>query len=376
MPREPRSWWIYQGLEKRNEANALSPELARLGVPPPWRRFGKQARQDRGATFEPETAEIDRVNAALLLRRPLLVTGRPGTGKTSLTYAVAHELGLEPVLRWSVTSRTQRQDGLYRYDAIGRLQDTPRAGQHEGEPPDIGNYLTLGPLGTALFGRILQTEDGEPVLTEEGKPVVYPRILLIDEIDKSDIDLPNDLLHLFEEGEFEIPELARLESREYQENPKGEKGFWIKPDDYNDPLSFQCQKKLFIPADGRVRCPDNGFPLVIMTSNGEREFPPAFMRRCLQLEMQLPNEDKLKRIVERHFALHPDYGKKVAYINDLITQFLDRRDGKTDGRRQDLAADQLLNAVHLVLENIDPTRKLDREMLDALWQPLSGAEAL
>jgi len=369
MSREIRSWWIYQGLEKRNETNALSPELTRLGAPPPWRRFGKQARQDRGATFEPETAEIDRVNVALLLRRPLLVTGRPGTGKTSLTYAVAHELGLEPVLRWSVTSRTQLQDGLYRYDAIGRLQDTPRAGEHEGEPPDIGNYLTLGPLGAALFGRILHTEDGNPV--------VYPRVLLIDEIDKSDIDLPNDLLHLFEEGEFEIPELARLESREYQENPEDEKGFWIKPHDYNDPLSFQHRKKLFIPADGRVRCPDNGFPLVIMTSNGEREFPPAFMRRCLQLEMQLPDEGKLERIVERHFALHRDYEKKTADIKRLIALFIDRRDGKTDGRRQDLAADQLLNAVHLVLENIDPTRKLDKEMLvDALWQPLSGAEVL
>ncbi len=220
MSREIRSWWIYQGLEERNETNVLSPALSRLGTPPPWRRFGKQSRQDRGATFDPEDAEIDRVNAALLLRRPLLVAGRPGTGKTSLTYAVAHELGLEPVLRWSITSRTQLQDGLYRYDAIGRLQDTQLADKQKVEPRDIGNYLTLGPLGTALFGRALQTEDGEPVLTEDGKPVVYPRILLIDEIDKSDIDLPNDLLHLFEEGEFEIPELARLESGKPGEKAK------------------------------------------------------------------------------------------------------------------------------------------------------------
>jgi MoxR-like ATPase len=369
MPPETRPWWIYQGHGKRNENNALSLELTRLGTPPPWRRFGKQARQDRGATFEPEIAEIDRVNAALLLRRPLLVTGRPGTGKTSLTYAVAHELGLEPVLRWSITSRTQLQDGLYRYDAIGRLQDTPRAGKQEGEPPAIGDYLTLGPLGTALFAREHKPEDGEPVF--------YPRVLLIDEIDKSDIDLPNDLLHLFEEGEFEIPELARLESKEYWGNPEGEKGFYIKPDDYSDRLSFQYQKKLFIPVNGRVRCQEDAFPLVIMTSNGEREFPPAFMRRCLQLEMQLPDADKLKRIVERHFALHPDYRKKMVDIEQLITLFIDRREGKTDGKRQDLAADQLFNAVYLVLENIDPTRKLDGEMLvDALWKPLSGTEVL
>ena len=295
MPRETRSWWIYQGHGNRNENNALSPELPHLREPPPWRRFGKQAGQDRGATFEPETAEIDRVNAALLLRRPLLVTGRPGTGKTSLTYAVAHELGLEPVLRWSITSRTTLQDGLYRYDAIGRLQDTPPAGAHEVKLPEISDYLTLGPLGTAFFGRPYQAEGSETRY--------YPRVLLIDEIDKSDIDMPNDLLHLFEEGEFEIPELGRLESRDYQQDEQsGDKGFCIKPADYDNPASFQYQTKLFIPADGWVRCPTAAFPLVIMTSNGEREFPPAFLRRCLQLDMQLPDEDKLARIVAKHFA--------------------------------------------------------------------------
>ncbi len=370
MKPQVRSWWIYQGHGERNENNALSQTLENLGDPPPWRRFDQKARQDRGATFEPEIAEIDRVNAALLLRRPLLVTGRPGTGKTSLTYAVAHELGLEPVLRWSITSRTQLQDGLYRYDAIGRLQDTPRAGAHEGELPNIGNYLTLGPLGTAFLARKHRTEDD----TE----VYYPRVLLIDEIDKSDIDLPNDLLHLFEEGEFEIPELARLESKDVRKNPqtrKTEKGFYIKPDDYNDPLSFQYQQKSFILADGRVRC--RAFPLVVMTSNGEREFPPAFLRRCLQLELQLPDEIKLDRIVRRHFAMHPNYRKQTGDISKLIALFISRRDGKSGSKPQDLAADQLLNAVHLVLENIDPTGRLDKELLiDALWRPLSGTENL
>ena len=99
------------------------------GDTPPWRRFDREANRKRGAEFIPEPYEIERVNAALLLRRPLLVTGRPGTGKTSLTYAVAHELGLEPVLRWSITSRTTLKDGLYHYDAIARLQDTPQAGE-------------------------------------------------------------------------------------------------------------------------------------------------------------------------------------------------------------------------------------------------------
>ncbi|MCP4697965.1 MAG: AAA family ATPase [Gammaproteobacteria bacterium] len=382
MSQEIPNWCIYRGSGKRNTDNTLSPHLAALKEPPPWRRFDRQAKQERGATFEPEPEEILRVNAALLLRRPLLITGKPGTGKTSLTYAVAHELGLEPVLRWSITSRAVLQDGLYRYDAIGRLQDTPRAGAHEGEQPDISKYLTLGPLGTALFARTHQTGDE--------KTVYYPRVLLIDEIDKSDIDLPNDLLHLFEEGEFEIPELARLEhfypgshddddsmssQHDRQELQKAE--FYLKPHDYDDPVSFQYRRKVPVPADGRIHC--HAFPLVIMTSNGEREFPPAFLRRCLQLEIQLPDAKKMARIVSRHFAAHPRFQAReetvMKQINGLIHQFLDRRDGKNGGQKQDLSTDQLLNAIYLVLENIDPAHKLDKQALvDTLWRPLSGME--
>ncbi|MCP4702717.1 MAG: MoxR family ATPase [Gammaproteobacteria bacterium] len=363
MIHKTRPWWIYQGHGKRNENNTPEEnDLARLGEPPPWRRFGGEARRDRGTTFDPEIGEIDRINTALLLRRPLLVTGRPGTGKTSLTYAVAHELGLEPVLRWSVTSRTALHDGLYRYDAIGRLQDTQRS--EKDRSSDIADYLTLGPLGTAFFAREHKTQQGETVC--------YPRILLIDEIDKSDIDLPNDLLHLFEEGEFEIPELARLKPEQYETNSENEEGFFIQPADFSDPVSFFHNQKVFIPADGRVHC--RTFPLVIMTSNGEREFPPAFMRRCLQLEMQLPDKKKLERIVEKHFALHHNYKQKTEDIKHLIRSFTKRRDGE-EGKEQNIATDQLLNAVYLVLENIDPNAKLDKETLaDALWKPLSGME--
>ena len=142
-------------------------------------------------------------------------------------------IGLEPVLRWSITSRTTLQDGLYRYDAIGRLQDTPPAGAHEVKLPEISDYLTLGPLGTAFFGRPYQAE---------GSETCYPRVLLIDEIDKSDIDMPNDLLHLFEEGEFEIPELGRLESGKYQQNEQsGKKGFRIKPPTMTTRLPFSIK---------------------------------------------------------------------------------------------------------------------------------------
>ncbi len=121
-------WKIFKGDGKQHDGWKL-PE------PPSWRNFssntddGAAKKQRRGETFQARPEEIELVNAALYLRRPLLVTGKPGTGKTSLAYAVAHELNLGEVLHWSITTRTTLKDGLYRYDAIGRLQDAKGAGQ-------------------------------------------------------------------------------------------------------------------------------------------------------------------------------------------------------------------------------------------------------
>ncbi len=170
-------------------------------------------------------------------------------------------------------------------------------------------------------------------------------MLLIDEIDKSDIDLPNDLLNLFEEGEFEIPELSRLPEE----------------DKYRTVGVFPCDSKESVNIErGRVRC--EAFPLVMMTSNAERDFPPAFLRRCLRLHLEPPSKEKLQNIVKERLADSAQYEKQV---NDLLEYFLEQRDTK----RKEIATDQLLNAVYLVMQGINP---MDREQLrDTIFQTIS-----
>ena len=347
---EPNTnWQVFQGNHEPDDSR-----IGQLPPPPPWRRFrqllgedgtltpeqqaykakvgaywdrlkdkstedDKQRDRDRGSSFRIRSDSdhvVQAVNAALALRRPLLITGRPGSGKTSLAYAVAHELQLGPVLKWPITARTTLETGLYRYDAIARLQDAQlrkqileernlNPGGETVQLPErtVGDYIQLGPLGTAFM------------------PTPYPRVLLIDEVDKSDINLPNDLLNLLEEGEFEIPELVRLSDAEQGAEP-------IKVRTADD-------LKEEIPG-GKIRC--DAFPLIIMTSNGQRDFPPAFLRRCLRVEMPKPQETDLRNIVEAH--LTPEVAAK---FNELIKRF----DTKTNQQAIQLATDQLLNAVYL-----------------------------
>ena len=247
---------IFEGNRERHNHIRTRP------VAPPWREFTTQTLAERGGGYHADEDEIRAVNAALLLRRPLLITGKAGTGKSSLAYAVAYELDLGDVLVWPITSRSTLQQGLYHYDAIARFQEaSPIQKSVTAElstPPEIAPFLRLGPLGTAF------------VDSQEKRP----RVLLIDEIDKSDIDLPNDLLHIFEEGEFEIPELSRLpKRREYEViNIRLHKSEEMRP-----------------ITRGQVRC--NAFPMVFLTSNDERQFPPAFQRRCLRLNIKQPNPE-------------------------------------------------------------------------------------
>lgn len=291
------SWKIFRGTPEQPHNG-----IERLPEPPSWRKFDKKG---RGTTYQTRPEEIELVNAALYLRRPLLVTGKPGTGKTSLAYAVAQELQLGEVLRWNITTRSHLQQGLYSYDAIGRLQDAQ--GSDKDNLAEIGKYIQLGPLGTALL------------------PSTYPRVLLIDEMDKSDIDLPNDLLTIFEEGEFEIPELTRISDP----FPDSDSGILVK--------TWDNQSKTI--HKGKVTC--HAFPFVILTSNGEKAFPPAFLRRCLRLDLPEPTSKELEKIVKAHL------GDSIEEAEPIIETFIDRR------KKGDLATDQLLNAIYILTKTVN-----------------------
>ncbi|TCO59200.1 AAA family ATPase [Actinocrispum wychmicini] len=341
-------WWVYRGTGHPLQDVQLDQVLP---PPPPYRDFQGgplPAREapphDDGETdrrlgaeihvreYRADPHEIDMVNAALFLRRPLLVTGNPGVGKSSLAFRVARELRLGRVLRWPISSRTTYRSGLYHYDAIARAEAAGqknaaslRGAEVAGDDSSIGEFIRLGPLGTAfLAGRL-------------------PRVLLIDELDKSEADLPNDLLSIFEDGDFRIPELERVRSR------------LPRVSVFTDDPGVEATV-----VDGHIGC--RAFPFVVITSNGERDFPPAFLRRCLQLEISQPDADKLAAIVAGHM-LDEQGEHKARLIHDFLA-----RSAEVDG----LPTDRLLDAIYLATSGAyqDNDTAWPR-LLDSLWRRLS-----
>lgn len=240
------------------------------------------------------------VNAAIILERPLLVKGEPGTGKTELAKQVAKAMGA-PLLEWHIKSTTKARQGLYEYDAVARLRDSQLG---DDKVHDVKNYIRKGKLWDAF--------------THETRPV-----LLIDEIDKADIEFPNDLLQ----------ELDRMEFHVY------ETGETIKAD---------------------VR------PVVIITSNNEKELPDAFLRRCFFHFIAFPDEETMEQIVQVHF---PDL--KGRLLSEALQVFFDLR--TVPGLKKKPSTSELLDWLKLLLaEDIDPSVLRERDPRK-LIPPMHGA---
>ncbi len=240
------------------------------------------------------------VNAAVTLQRPLLVKGEPGTGKTRLAIEVAKSLGM-PYYEWHVKSTTKAQQGLYEYDAVSRLRDSQLG---DSKVKDIANYIVKGKLWECF--------------ESETTPV-----LLIDEIDKADIEFPNDLLRELDQMEFYVYETKQL-----------------------------------VKARNR--------PVIIITSNNEKELPDAFLRRCFFHYIRFPDKETMQKIVDVH---HPDIKKNL--LKEAMEAFFGLRE--LPGLKKKPSTSELLDWLKLLMaEDIDPAALRETSVKKSL-PPLYGA---
>jgi MoxR-like ATPase len=240
------------------------------------------------------------VNAAITLQRPLLIKGEPGTGKTMLALEVARALG-RPLHEWHIKSTTKAQHGLYEYDAVSRLRDSQL-----GDPKvkDIGNYIVQGMLWKAFESQT-------------------PAVLLIDEVDKADIEFPNDLLRELDRMEFYVYETQQL----------------IK---------------------ARQR------PLVIITSNNEKELPDAFLRRCFFHYIRFPDHGTMEKIINVHFP-----GIKKALLRQALEAFFEIRE--VPGLKKKPSTSELLDWLKLLMAEDIPPEALYSQDAHKIVPPLHGA---
>jgi len=240
------------------------------------------------------------VNAAIALERPLLIKGEPGTGKTVLAIEVAKALDTE-LIEWHIKSTTKASQGLYEYDAVSRLRDGQMG---EARANDVANYIKKGKLWEAF--------------TAEGRPV-----LLIDEIDKADIEFPNDLLQ----------ELDRME-------------FYV----YETDETVKAEQR----------------PLVIITSNNEKELPDAFLRRCFFHFIKFPDEQTMKEIIDVHYP-----GIKKKLVSEALTTFYSMRE--VPGMKKKPSTSELLDWLKLLMNEDIDLETMREQNPDKLTPPLHGA---
>lgn len=335
-----KEWRVFTGKGKSVENSKRYEEVRKLA--PPWRDYAKGPSildKYRADSFvldmedEDDEKTINLINAALYLQKPILVKGPAGVGKSSLAYAIASQLSLGNVIVWPITSHSTIKDALYKYEILRHLAAiTTKPVGSDNKKVEVGEFFTLKQLGAAL------------VATNGDKP----RVLLIDEIDKADMDLPNDLLHVLEYGRFKIDEWM-------QENQN------FKVRNFEDNLLI----KDAVDKGGWVNA--KKYPVIIMTSNGEREFSAPFLRRCITIELKLPSKEKLEKIVRRHYegwVLDKPNGHELldSAIEKLIGEFHER---SSQNSNVGLPTDKLLSAVHLFLNNMenDPDSPLMQTIL-------------
>jgi MoxR-like ATPase len=240
------------------------------------------------------------VNAAITLERPLLIKGEPGTGKTKLAEEVAAALGM-PLLEWHIKSTTKAQQGLYEYDAVSRLRDSQLG---DSRVHDIRNYIVKGMLWQAFTSET-------------------PVVLLIDEVDKADIEFPNDLLRELDRMEFYVYETRELVKAKHR-------------------------------------------PIVFITSNNEKELPDAFLRRCFFHYIRFPDKDTMEQIVEVHFP-----AIKKMLLREALEAFFEVRE--VPGLKKKPSTSELLDWLKLLLAEDIPAEALRSKDRKTIVPPLHGA---